>query len=97
LTDGDRDHGVVVRVWVGEEKVELVGAQLSGKRRAFLPELPRELFVAIDELLQLDQVAGAPLQAIPGRDQLAVLRGLSRRLPGPPWVVPRAGLRQLGV
>ena len=49
------------------------------------------------QLLQLDQVAGTPLQAIPGRDEGSVVGSLARHLPGALGVVPRARFGQLGV
>jgi len=48
-------------------------AHLLGQRRTFLGQLLLELRVATRQRVQLDEVAGAPLQAVPRRDHLAVL------------------------
>jgi len=87
----------VVRVRVREQQVELARAQLALDRRPLLGDLLLQVGVVFGELLQLDQVGGAALEAVPGRDELAVLRRLTRPLAGAAWVIPRAGLCQLGV
>ena len=72
-------------------------AQLARDRFSLLFDLPLVVLVALGELRELDQVAGAPLEALPRGDELAVLGRLTRLLSGAAWVVPRARLRQLGV
>src|SRR5260370_8584782 len=73
LADGNRDHGVVIRVWVGEEQVELPRSQLARELRLFLFDLLCELRVTRRELIELDEVARALLELLPGPYQLAVL------------------------
>src|SRR5258706_15482216 len=51
LADRDRDHGVVIRVWVGEEQVELTRSELASQLRLFLLDLLRELRVTGGELI----------------------------------------------
>jgi hypothetical protein len=87
----------VVGVRIGEQQVELVRAELARNSLPFLFDLARELTVALRQLLQLDDVASAPLETVPRRDEVAVLGRLSGKLPGSSRVVPRAGLGQLGV
>src|SRR6266481_3055433 len=77
LADRDRDHGVVVRVRVGEEQVELARSQLTGQLRLFLLDLLRKLRVTGGELVEFDEVASALLELLPGSYQLAVLGRLS--------------------
>ena len=66
LADGDRDHGVVIRVWIREEEVELARPQLGRELRLFLADLLRKLWVTGRELVELDEVASAPFQLFPG-------------------------------
>jgi hypothetical protein len=87
----------VVGVRVGEQQVELVGAQLLGDLCELLRDLPLQVGVVLRQLVELDQVTPAPLEAVPRGDQLAVLRGLAGRLAGSAWVVPRARPGELGV
>jgi hypothetical protein len=87
----------VARVGIGEEKVELARPQLALDGRALVRHLTLEVGVILGQLLQLDQVARAPLEAIPRGDQLAMLGSLTGQLTGSTWVVPRARLRELGV
>ncbi len=87
----------MARVGVGEQKVELVRAQLTGDRFPLLSNLLLEVGPSLGELVELDEVARPPLQAVPRRDELAVLRRLPRQLPRTSWVVPRAGLGELCV
>ena len=84
-------------VRVGEQQVELVRAQLPREPGKLFADLPVEVGVVLSELVQLDEVARAPFEAIPGRDQLAVLGGLPGQLAGAPWIVPRARTGELGV
>src|SRR4030081_1520334 len=93
----DGDHGVVVGVWIRKEQVELAGSQLFGDRRALLSQLLFELGVAVGKLVQLDQVAGPLLEAVPGGDQLAEFGSLTRHLPGTGRVVPNAWLHHLSL
>ena len=60
-------------------------------------DLPFEVEVVLRELVELDQVTRAPLEAIPRGDQLAVVRGLAGDRARPARVVPRARPRELGV
>ena len=87
----------MARVGICEEQVELARAQLSLQCRPLLRDLAFEIGVVLGKLLQLDEVTGAPLEAIPGRDELAMLGSLACQLTRATWIVPRARLRQLGV
>ena len=97
LSDRQRDHGVVVGKGVGEQQVELARTQLFGDRGPFLVQLALQVRIAARELVELDQVAGALLQPVPGTDLLAELGGLTRHLAGVSRVVPHARLHELGV
>ena len=72
-------------------------AQLARDLGAFDGDLLLELRVVARQLIQLRQVAGAALEPVPRRDQLAMLARLTRQLTGAAWIVPRPGLGQLGV
>jgi hypothetical protein len=87
----------VVRVRVGEQQVELVRAQLLRDLGELLGDLPFQVGVVLRQLVELDQVARAPLEAIPRGDQLAILGGLAGRLAGAARVVPRSRPGELGV
>jgi len=93
LADGDRDHGVVIRIWIGEEQIKLARAQLGRDRRLFFGDLLGQLRVARRQLVELDQVAGALLQLFPGFDQLPVLSCFARQPTGAARVVPDTRLR----
>ncbi len=93
LADRDRDHGVVIRVWVGEEQVELTRSELASQLRLFLLDLLRELRVTGRKLIELDEVARALLELLPGSYQLAVLGRLPSKGARIPRVIPDAGLR----
>ena len=84
-------------VRIGEEQIELVPTQLPRQPGELVSDLPVEVGVVLRELVQLDEVARAAFEAIPGRDQLAVLGGLPGQLAGAPWVVPRARTGELSV
>src|SRR5205807_425256 len=73
LADRDGDDGVVVGVGVGEEKVELVRAQLVLDRRALLLDLRLELRIALGQLVQLAEVTGRRSR----RSQVAIRARLS--------------------
>jgi len=83
----------VIRVWVGEEQVELARSQLGGQLCLFLLDLLRQLRVAGRELIELDEVASALLELLPGSYQLAVLGRLPPEGARIPRVVPDAWLR----
>jgi hypothetical protein len=85
----------VARVRVGEQQVQLVGAQLALERIPLLRDLTLEVGLSLGELVELDQVTRPALEAIPRRDELAVLGRLPCQLARASWVVPRAGLGQL--
>ena len=93
----DRDHGVVAGVRIGEEQVELAPAELIGDSHAFLSHLLLELRIALCQLVQLHEVAGAPLQTLPRVDNLPVLGTLARDLARRARVIPRPRLGQLSV
>jgi len=82
----------VIRVWVGEEQVELARSQLGGQLRLFLFDLLRELGVTGRELVELDEVASALLELLPGSYQLAVLGRLPSKSACISRVVPDARL-----
>jgi len=83
----------VVRVWVCEKQVELARSQLAGQLRLFIFDLLRKLRVTGGELVELDEVASALLQLLPGSYQLAVLGRLPPECARIPRVIPDAGLR----
>jgi hypothetical protein len=62
-----------------------------------VPQLTLEIRIAFRELGELDQISCTPLETVPGRDQLAILRGFAGELAGAPGVVPRAGFGELCV
>ena len=82
----------MVRVRVGEQQVELVRAQLLGELGQLFRDLPFQVAVVLRQLVELDQVTRAPLEAVPRGDQLAVLRRLARELTRVVGVVPDARL-----
>ncbi len=83
----------MIRVWVGEEQVELTRSQLASQLRLFLLDLLRELGVTGRELVELDQIASALLELLPGSYELSVLGGLTSEGTRIARVVPDAGLR----
>jgi hypothetical protein len=83
----------VIRVWVGEEQVELARSQVGRQLRLFLFDLLRELGITGRELVELDEVASALLELLPGSYQLAVLGRLPAKAACISRVVPDAGLR----
>jgi hypothetical protein len=56
----------VIRIWVGEEQVELARSQFARQLRLFLLDLLRELRVTGRKLVELDEVASALLELLPG-------------------------------
>jgi hypothetical protein len=56
----------VIRIWVGEEQVELARSQLARQLRLFFLDLVRELGVTGRKLVELDEVASALLELLPG-------------------------------
>ena len=84
-------------VGIGEQQVELVRAQLPGNRGALVVDLAFQVLVAFRQLLELDQVSGAPFEAVPRADQITQLGRFSRQLPGALGVVPDPGSGELGV
>src|SRR5262249_35294311 len=95
LAHCDAHDRVVVGVWVREEEVELTLVELTLKRHLLLLHLARELRVGVDELLQLQQVASVPLQALPGVDFVPVLRSFPGHSTSTDRIVPDPGLSQL--
>ena len=83
----------MISVWVGEEQVELARSQLARQLRLFLFDLLCELRVTGRELVELDEVASALLELLPGSYQLAILGGLPSKGARVSRVVPDAGLR----
>ena len=83
----------MIRVWVGEEQVELTRSELASQLRLFLLDLLRELRVTGRKLIELDEVARALLELLPGSYQLAVLGRLPSKGARIPRVIPDAGLR----
>ena len=83
----------MIRVWVGEEQVELPRSQLARQLPLFLFDLLCELGVTGRELIELDEVARALLELLPGSYQLAVLGRLPPEGARIPRVIPDAGLR----
>ena len=82
----------MIRVWVGEEQVELTRSQLASQLRLFLLDLLRELRVTGRELIELDEVASPLLELLPGSYQLSVLGGLPTQGARGARVVPDARL-----
>jgi len=82
----------VARVGVGEEEVELTLPKLERDRVRLARELRRQLRVVVREVGELDQVAGAPLELLPRRDQFAVLKRFARAVSRRRRVVPGAWL-----
>src|SRR5207248_5859808 len=97
LANRDGDDRAVVGVWVREQEVELVCAELPGHRRTLLGDLLSQLWIVLRQLLELHEVAGATLETIPGRDQLAALGGLTGDRAGMTRVIPDARFAELGV
>ncbi len=85
----------MIGVGVGEQEVELVRAKLLAYLRELLGDLLAKLTVAFCQLIQLDDISRPPLESIPGRDKLAIFRGLARHLTRASWVVPDTGFREL--
>ena len=84
-------------VRIGEQQVELARAQLFLERRSFLIHLALQVAVTLGQLHQLDEVARAPLEAVPRSELLTQLRRIARHLTGAPGVVPDSRLGELGV
>jgi hypothetical protein len=82
----------VVGVGIREEQVQLPLLKLGGQGLQLAGELARELRIARRQLVQLDQVGRAPLQALPGLDLPACVGSLPRRAPSLDRIVPDAGL-----
>jgi hypothetical protein len=87
----------VVGVRVGEQQVQLSLAELPLQGLLLGAQLGRQLLVLAGQLGQLDQVAGALLQAIPGLDLLATLGSLASETARRRRIVPGAWQRQLGL
>jgi len=83
----------VSRVRISEKQVQLASTQLGCDRAALLRNLLLKVGVALSELIELYEVARPPLEPVPGRDQLTVLRRLARQLTRARGVIPDAGLR----
>jgi hypothetical protein len=83
----------VIRVRVGEKQVELARSKLGRQLRLLFLDLLRKLGIARRELVELDEVASAFLQLLPGPDELPVLGRLSPECPRLTRVIPDAGLR----
>ena len=83
----------MIRVRVGEEQVELSLTQLCRDRGLFLRDLFGQLRVAGSQLVQLDEIACALLQLLPGLDQITILGRLARERACAARVVPDSGLR----
>src|SRR5260370_16960674 len=90
----DRHYGVVIRIWVGEEQVELSRAELGRDRRLLLRHLFGQVWIAGGELVKLDQVAGPFFQLLPGLDELPVLGRFPGRSTRATRIVPDPGLGQ---
>jgi hypothetical protein len=84
----------VIRVRVGEEKVELSGSELGRDPGLLLGHLFGQLGVTRGELVELDQVAGALFELLPGLDQVAVFGPFSGERAGAARIVPDPGLGQ---
>jgi hypothetical protein len=84
----------VIRVRVGEEQVQLARAQFGRDRSLFLRDLLGQLRIAGGELVELDQVAGAFFELLPGLDQLSVLGPFPGLRARAARVVPDPGLGQ---
>ena len=83
----------MIRVRVSEKQVQLASTQLGCDRAALLRNLLLKVGVALSELIELYEVACPPLEPVPGRDLLTVVRRLARKLTRARGVIPDAGLR----
>jgi hypothetical protein len=83
----------VIRVWVGEQQVQLARSQLARQLRLFLLDLLCELRVTGGELIELDEVASTLFELLPGSYQLAVLGRFPPEGARRARVIPDAGLR----
>jgi len=72
-------------------------AQLLLERGPFLFDLALEVGIAFGQVLELDEVASAPLEAVPRRDLVTQLRRFARHLSGALGIVPDPRLDELGV
>ena len=84
----------MIRVRVGEEKVQLARAQLARDLGPLLIDLGLQVGVALGELVELDQVARSALELFPRFDELTVLRRFACELARTRRIVPDAGLGQ---
>ena len=82
----------MIRVRVSEKQVQLASTQLGCDCGALLRDLFLQVSVALSELIELYEVARPPLEPVPGRDLLTVVRRLARKLTRARGVVPDAGL-----
>ncbi len=71
--------------------------QLVAELSQLLGDLALQVAVVLRQLVELDQVTRAPLEAVPRGDQLAVLGGFAGLLAGAARVVPRARPGELAV
>jgi hypothetical protein len=72
-------------------------AQLLRYAGALFLHLALQVLVALGELLELDGVARASLEAVPRSNEIAKLRRFARDLAGTPRIVPDPRLRELYV
>ena len=84
----------MVGVGFGEQQLELQLPQLAVDRDLLRLEEGPQVLVTVGQRVQLDQVAGAPLQTVPDRDLIPVLRRLPRQPAGAAGVVPDTRLGQ---
>jgi len=82
----------VVGVRIGEKQVQLALPELPIDARQLLVELLCELWIVVGQRLQLDQVGGPLLQALPGSDLFSQLGRLPAVAPRLARVVPDPGL-----
>ena len=83
----------MIRVRISEQEVELARTQVGRQRRLLLSDLLGELRIARREMVELDQIASALLQLVPGLDQLAILGSFPGVCTGTARIIPNTGLR----
>ena len=77
-------------VGIGEQEIELALLELGPDRAQLLGDLLAELGIALRQLIELDDVAGATLELLPRGRELAIFERLARAVARRRGIVPRA-------